>query len=189
MAKNVKEVLEKAKGADHVNEIVAGKGAFSKAGFGDLVNALANDTTFKINTYAKDGSVSGSVSVSDLIREDMKKTVEKAKYPQKSEAAVFDTCEIETKGLAEAIPQIVMQQLMSGKKFDLPMQDKVQGSVYLQNVPGKVKETTIRDPKTQTVLGTVTTTTKDNITVRTKSPVVPSLVSKVRKDVNGKVVE
>ena len=188
MAKNVNDVLSKAKGTDKVNEIIAGKGSFSKVGFGDLVNALANDSTYKIKTYGKDGKAAGTVSVSELIREDLKKTLEKAKYPQKSEAAVLDTCEICTNGLAEAIPQIIMQQIGSGKKFDLPVQQKVQGSIFLANVPGKVKETTIRDPKTQQVLGTVTTKSKDSMQIRAKSAVPKHLQEKVRKDVNGKVV-
>ncbi len=188
MAKNVTEVLEKAKGTDKINEVIAGKGAFSKAGFADLTNALVNDTTFKIDTYGKDGKVNGSVSVSELIRADLKKTMDKANYPQKSEAAVLDTCEIATAGLAEAIPQIVMQQLAAGKKFDLPAQKDLQASIYLQNVPGRVKESTIRDPKTQEVLGSVTTTTKDNIQVKAKTKLSDALVSKVRKDTTGKVV-
>lgn len=188
MAKNVNEVLSKAKGTDKVSELIAGKGSFSKAGFGNLVNALANDSTFKIKTYGKDGKVSGEVTVSQLIREDLKKTLEKAKYPQKSEAAVLDSCEVSTSGLAEAIPQIVMQYIGAGKKFDLPMQQKVQGSIFLANVPGKVKDTTIRDPKTQQVLGTVTTTSKDSMQIRAKSSVPAHLQTKVRKDTNGKVV-
>lgn len=189
MAKNVNEVLSKVKGTDKVSEIIAGNGSFSKSGFGDLVNALANDSTFKIKTYGKDGKQNGEVTISEIIREDIKKTMEKAKYPQKSEAAVLDSCEIVTNGLAEAIPQIVMQYIGSGKKFDLPQQQKVQGSIYLANVPGKVKDTTIRDPKTQQVLGTVTTTSKDSMMIRTKSKVPAYLQTKVRKDVNGKVVQ
>ena len=64
MAKMVNEVLGKAKGEDKVNEMLTGKGAFSKSAFGDLVNALANDTTFKIKTYDKNGNgtpVSGNI--------------------------------------------------------------------------------------------------------------------------------
>lgn len=188
MAKNVNDVLSKAKGTDKVSEIMSGKGAFSKSGFGDLVNAFANDTSYKVKTWDKDGNVTGEVSISDLIRSDLKKTLEKAKYPQKSEVAVLDSCEIVTNGLAEAIPQIVMQQIGSGKKFDLPQQQKVQGSIFLADVPGKVKNTTIRDPKTQEVLGTVTTTSKDSMQVRAKSSVPNHLQTKVRKDPSGKVV-
>ena len=189
MAKNVKDVLSKAKGTDKVNDVLTGKGAFSKSGFGDLVNAFANDSTYKVKTYGKDGKVEKEVSIADLIRDDLKKTLEKAKYPQKSEAAVLDSCEIVTTGLSEAIPQIVMQQIACGKKFDLPTQEKVQGSIFLADAPAKVKESTIRDPKTQQILGTVTTTSKDSIQVRVKSPVPAHLQTKVRKDVNGKVVK
>lgn len=189
MAKNVSDVLTRAKGSDKVNDILTGKGAFSKSGFEDLVGALANDSTFKIKQYDKDGKVSGEVSVADLIRSDLKKTLEKAKYPQKSEAGVLDSCEIVTKGLAEAIPQIVMQQLACGKKFDLPAQKKVCGSIYLADVPAGTKESKIRDMKTKEFLGTVTTTSQDSIAVRTKSPVPKYLQKKVRKDANGKVVQ
>lgn len=189
MAKTVNEVMTKVKGTDKVNDVLTGKASFSKSGFDDLVNAFANDSSYKVKTYAKDGSVASEVSISELIRDDLKKTVAKAGYPGKTEASILDTCEITTKGLAEAIPQIVMQQIATGKKFDLPMQEKVQGSIYLQNVPGKVKETTIRDPKTQEILGTVTTTSKDSITIRTKSPVPAHLQTKVRKDTKGNIVK
>ena len=189
MAKTVNDVMTKVKGTDKVDEILAGKGSFSRSGFDDLVNAFVNDSSYKVKTYGKDGSVTGEVSISELIRDDLKKTVAKAGYPGKTEASILDSCEIATKGLAEAIPQIVMQQIGTGKKFDLPTQEKVQGSIYLQNVPGKVKDTTIRDPKTQEVLGTVTTTSKDSMMIRTKSPVPSHLQTKVRKDVNGKVVQ
>ena len=49
----------------------------------------------------------GTVNVSELIRNDLKKTIDNAKYPQKSEAGVLDSTEIVTKGLSEAIPYIV----------------------------------------------------------------------------------
>lgn len=188
--KMVNDVLSKAKGEDKINDILTGKGAFSKQGFGDTVSALVNDTTFKVKTYDKDGKVSGEVNISELIRNDLKKTLENAKYPQKSEAGVLNTSEICTKGLSEAIPYIVMEQLKQGKKFDLPQQPNVQGSVYLADVPGKVKTSEVRDPKTQQKLGSVTITTKDSIQIRSKSPVPNScVVSKVRKDVNGKVID
>ena len=189
MSKMVNEVLGKVKGEDKINDILTGKGAFSQSGFGDLVSAVVNDTTFKIKQYDKDGKVTGEVSVSELIRDDIKKTLEKAQYPQKSEAAVIDSAEIVTTGLAKAIPQIVMQQIACGKKFELPAQPKVQGSIYLQDVPGKVKVSPVRDPKTQQDLGTSTSTTKDHIQIRAKSSCPSYLLTKVRKDQNGKVVE
>lgn len=187
--KMVNDVLTKTKGTDKVNDILTGKGSFSKSGFADLTSALANDTTFKVKTYGKDGTVANEVSISELIRTDIKKTLEKAHYPQKSEVSILDTCEIETKGLAEAIPQIVMQQIACGRKFDLPTGEKVQGSIYLKDIPGKKKVVAVRDPKTQENLGTCEITTKDSIAVAAKSPVLPYLQTKVRKDVNGKVVQ
>lgn len=186
--KVVNEVLEKMKGKDKVNDILTGKGAFSKTGFSDVVSAMANDTTFNVTTFGKDGKPNGSVNISDMIRSDLKKTLEKAKYPQKSEAGVLDTCEIVTTGLAEAIPYIVEEQLKCGKKFDLPQQPTFGGSVYLGDVKGKTKEVQVRDPKTQQNLGTCTITTKDSVQVKTKSPVPTFLQTKVRKDVNGKVI-
>ena len=186
--KTVNETLGKIKGEGKLDDVMTGKGAFSKAGFADTVNALANDTTFKIKTFGKDGKQNGEVSISDLIRNDLKKTLANAKYPQKSEAAVLDTVDICTAGLAEAIPHIVMEQMKCGKKFDLPAQGNVAGSVYLANVPGKVKEVQIRDPKTQQNMGSATITYKDSVAIRTKSPVPAHLQTKVRKDPNGKVI-
>lgn len=187
--KTVNETLGKIKGEDKINTILTGKGSFSKQGFGDTVNALVNDSTFKIPTYDKNGNKTGDVSISELIRSDIKKTLDKAKYPQKSEAGVIDTTEIVTSGLAEAIPHIVMAQMAAGKKFDLPNQPNLSGSLYLADVPGKVKTSKVRDMKSKQEIGTVTTTTSDYIQVRAKSPVPKAcVVSKVRKDLNGKTL-
>lgn len=186
--KTINETLGKVKGEGKLDEVMTGKGAFSKTGFADTVSALANDTTFKVKTFGKDGKVNGEVSISELIRSDLKKTLDKAKYPQKSEAAVLDSAEIVTTGLAEAIPFIVMEQMKCGKKFDLPMQANVTGSIYLAAVPGKTKVSQVRDPKTQQNLGTSTTTTKDFVQIRAKSPAPAHLQTKVRKDPNGKVI-
>lgn len=186
--KTINETLGKVKGEGKLDDVMTGKGAFSKAGFGDTVNALVNDTTFKVKTFGKDGKVTGEVSISELIRNDLKKTLANAKYPQKSEAAVLDTVEICTTGLAEAIPHFVMEQIKCGKKFDLPQQQNVGGSIYLASVPGKTKVSQVRDPKTQQNLGTSTTTTKDFVQIRAKSPAPAHLQTKVRKDPNGKVI-
>ena len=188
MAKLVNEVLGKTKG-DKLDEVLTGKGSFSKAGFSDMTSALVNDNTFKIKTYGKDGKVSGEVSISDLIRSDIKKTIEKAGCPQKSEIGVIDSAEIVTSGLAEAIPYIVAEQIKQGKKFDLPTGEKYTGSIYLADVPAKTKVVNIRDPKTQENLGTATITYKESVQVRSKSPVPDHLTTKVRKDKNGNVVK
>lgn len=187
--KTVTDVLGKIKGEDKINEIMTGKGLFSKQGFGDTVNALVNDTTFKISTYDRNGNVTGQVNISEMIRNDLKATIEKAKYPQKSEAGVLDSTEIVTKGLAEAIPYIVNEQIMAGRKFELPQQATFNGAIYLASVPGKTKVSDVRDIKTKEKVGTVTTVTKDSVQVKTKSPVPAScIVSKTRKDLNGKVI-
>ena len=187
--KTVNETIGKIKGEGNLDDVMTGKGVFSKSGFSDTVNALINDTTFKVKTYDKSGNVNGEVCISDLIRNDIKKTIDNAKYPQKSEAGVVDSVEIATKGIAEAIPHIVMEYMKCGKKFDLPSQSNVVGSIYLNNVAGKVKNVQIRDPKTQENLGTTVITTKDSVQIRAKSPVPAHLQTKVRKDVNGKVID
>lgn len=180
--KMVKDVLENIKGKDNVDKTLTGKGAFSQTGFGDMVNAMATDTSFKIPTYDKDGKKDGEINISELIRDDIKKTLEKAKYPQKSEAGVLDTCDIVTTGLTKAIPQLVMAWVAAGRKFDLPNTATSTGSVYLQAVPGGVKNSQVRDMKTGEVTGSVEITTKDHIEVRTKSSTPDWLKTKVRKD-------
>lgn len=189
MSKMVNEVLGKQKGEDRINDIITGKGSFSQQGFADTVSALANDTTFKIKTFGKDGQPNGEVCIAEMLRADTKKTVKQAGYPQKSEEAVLDNSEISTNGLAKAIPFIIMEHLKTGKKFDLPTQPNCVGSIYLQSVPGKFKTSQVRDPKTQQNLGTVEITSKDSVQIRAKSPVPKNLQTKVRKDPNGKLIE
>ena len=186
--KTVNEVLGKIKGEDKVNEVVAGKGVFSKSGFADLTNALANDTSFKVSSFDKDGNKT-EINLSELLRADLKKTVDNAKYPQKSEAGVLDTCEISTKGLAEAIPYIVREQMQCGKKFDIPATDKMVGGIYFAERPGETKEVKVRDMKTGEVIGSTVVTNKDCLQIRAKSPVPKHLQKKVRKDLNGNVVK
>lgn len=181
------EVLGKIKGEDNVMSTITGKGSFSKQGFGEITSALINDTTFKVKSIDKSGQTI-ETSISDLIRNDLKKTIANAKYPQKSEAGVLDTCEISTAGLAEAIPFIVTEQLRCGKKFDLPSQQDMVGSIYLSPNPGKTKTMQVRDIKTKEDLGTTTITTQDSVQIRAKSPVPKHLQVKVRKDTSGKIV-
>ena len=82
-----------------------------------------------------------------------------------------------------------MSKIRTGKKFDLPQGEKYQGSVYLADVKGKVRDVNIRDPKTQENLGTCTITTKDSVQVKTKSGVLKYLLDKVRKDKSGNVIK
>lgn len=188
--KTVNEVLSKVKGENKVNETVTGKGSFSKSGFEDLVSSLVNDTGYKIPTYDKmTGEKNGELNVSELIRSDLVKTVEKAKWPQKSEVNVLDTCDIVTKGLSEAIPHIITEHLKTGKKLDLPQQSNFNGSIYLLDVKGRERDVNVRDPKTQENLGTCTITTKDHVQIKSKSPVPKFLQEKVRKDANGNVIK
>ena len=46
--KLMNDVLSGFKGEDKIQDVITGKGSFSKNGFGDLVSAIANDTTFNI---------------------------------------------------------------------------------------------------------------------------------------------
>jgi len=186
--KSVKEVLTKAKGAGNEGKTVTGKGSFSKAGFAERTNAYVNDTTHKVKVMGKDGKET-SVNLSELIRADLKKTVANAKYPQKSELAVLDTCEISTAGMAEAIPYLVREEMRIGKKFDIPATGEMGGSIYLAPVKGKTKTVQVRDIKSKEELGTTTITTKDSVQIRAKSPVPKHLQTKVRKDKNGNVVK
>lgn len=186
--KLVKDVLSKIKGEDKVNDILTGKGSYSQQGYGDVVNALANDTTWKTKSFDKNGNPVGEVNLSELIREDIKKTIAKAGYPQKSEINVIDTAEIFTSGITELTKQAPMEYMACGKKFDMPTKPNVVGSIYLTKVPGKVKTTQVRDPKTQQNLGSVTITSKDSVQIRAKSPVPNHLQTKVRKDPSGKIV-
>ena len=110
--KMVNETLEKMKGdGKKVDDVVTGKASFSRSGFDAVVSAMINDTTFKVKTYGKDGKPNGEVSISELVRSDLKKTVANAKYPQKAEAPVLDQCEVSTSGIALAIPYIINEYL------------------------------------------------------------------------------
>lgn len=186
--KMVNDTMAALKGDGNINETITGKGAFSKSLFQDHVSAMINDTTFKVPTYDKDGNKSGEMSVSELIRADLAKTVDNAKYPQKSEATVLNQVEIASKGLAEAIPVIVNEWIKSGRKFDLPVQPLYAGSVYLSDVPAGKKTGDIRDMKTQEITGSYEITSKDSIKVSTKSPIPEHLQVKVKKDKNGKII-
>jgi len=185
--KTVNEVLTKIKGAGNVGKTLTGKGSFSRDGFKSLTTALVNDTKHKVVTQGKDGKPV-SINLSELIRADLKRTAKNAGYPQPSEAAVYDTCEIVATGLAEAIPHIVSAQIQCGKKFTIPSTDKFIGDIYLAPVKGKTKVVPVRDFKTKEDMGTTTITTKDSIQVRSKSPVPAHLQTKVRKDRTGKVI-
>lgn len=185
--KTVNDALTKLKGAGNTGKILTGKGSFSRDGFKTLTSALANDTKHKVTTVGKDGKPV-AINLSELIRADIKKTIKNAGYPQPSEAAVLDTCEIAASGLAEAIPHIVSAQIQCGKKFTIPATDKFGGDIYLADVKGKTKVVPVRDFKTKEDMGTTTITTKDSIQIRAKSPVPKHLTQKVRKDRSGKVI-
>mgnify|MGYP003571245963 CR=1 FL=1 len=189
MSKLMNDVLGDIKGEDKIHSTVTGKGSFSKSNFGDLVSAISNDTTFNIKTYDKNGQESGTVNVSELIRSDLKKTLDKAKYPQKSEVDKLDSTEICTAGLSQAIPVIVEEWIRCGKKFDLPTQPDFQGSIYLTEQEGKTRTVNVRNPETQEFLGTTEITTQDHVEVRAKSGTPDYLQTKIRKDPSGNLID
>lgn len=186
--KTVMDVLKQIKGEGNENKTLTGKGAFSSQSFSTFVNSLANDKDFMVKSYDKSSGKEVERNVSELLVADAKKTLDNAKYPQKSEAAVLNTSELATSGLAQAIPSMVGEWLRTGKKLPLPDQKDFNGSIYLMPVKGKKKTITVRDIKTKEVLGTAEITTQDSVQVRVKSPVPAHLQTKVRKDINGKII-
>jgi hypothetical protein len=181
------ELYEKLKNGK-ANETITGKGSFSKTVFANFVNAHANDKEAKIPFLGKDGKAAG-ININELLLADAKKTITNAKYPQKSELGVLDKSELATDGLAEAIPAIVTEWLRTGKKFPLLPQKEFAGTLYLVKVPARTKVVTVRNFQTREKTGTSTITTKDSIQVRAKSPVPAHLVTKVKRDLNGKVID
>lgn len=183
----VTEVLEKLKGKGNEDKTLTNKAAFSEPLFSELVHAIANDPEYKFKSVDRDGNVN-EVNVSNLIRSDLKKTVEAAKCPQKPELSVLDTAEISTKGLSTAIRASVTEWLRTGRKFTVPAQPDFNGDVFLTKVPGKTSVHKVRDMKTGEDQGTTEITTKDHVQVRVKSSAPKNLVTKVRKDKTGKVI-
>jgi hypothetical protein len=188
MAKSVIDVLADLKGKDKVNTPLTGKGPFSAPGFSAYVAAMANDKTYKVPIYNKSTGKTEPTSVHELFVQDAKKTAANAGYPQKAEAGVYNDSEIATNGISQAIKILADGWLETGRKFPLLDKPNRSGYVYLQPVKGGVKESKIRDMKSGQPIGTTTTTTKDHVAVRAKSQVPAALTSKVRKDLNGKVV-
>ncbi len=188
MSKTMNEVLGKIKGTGNENKVLTNKAGFSSSAFDDYVNAIVNDRSYTFKTVDKNGKES-EINVSELIRTDLKKTVKEAGCPQPTELGVCDTCDISTKGLANAIRPIVTGFLMTGKKFPLTSQSTFGGDIYLADLPGRTKTVEVFDMKTREPKGTSTITTQDSIQVKVKSPVPKHLVKKVRKDVNGKVID
>jgi len=185
--KTVNEVLQKLKGEDKVDETICGKGSFSKAAFSDITNALINDTTFKVEVLDKQGKAT-EVNFSELFREELKKNIASAGYPQKPEIGVVDNANLYGNVIAEMAPHLIDMYVATGRKFEFPLHKDRISSVYLVDVKGKTKDTTVRDMKTGEKIGTTTTTTQDHIQMRVKSQVPKALVKKVRKDLNGNVV-
>lgn len=187
MAKTMKEVLGKIKGAGNESKTITGKGSYSAATYKEFVHAAVNDRDFKVQSMGKDGK-KAETSLSELFISDAKKTIANAKYPQKTEIGVLDTSEIATDGLAQASSALLTEWLKTGRKFPITPQADFVGDIYLASVPGKTKVVNVRDIKSGANIGTTTITSQDSVQVRSKSPVPSHLVKKVRKDVNGAVV-
>jgi hypothetical protein len=185
--KLVNDVLVKLKGKENVDKTIHGKGAYSQKGFEDLFHVLVNDTTYEVSKIDKDGK-EVKYNLSSPIRESVKKTSANAKYPQKSEISVFDTCEIDTKEWVDCFKHAVDKWMSCGRKFDLLTKDDRNGSIYLVKVPPKKKVVNVHDIKTKENLGTTTISSEEYTQVRVKSHVPKHLQTKVRRDVNGKIV-
>lgn len=187
--KTVSEVLTTIRGGSDLTTPLAGKSTIARKDASDLTSALVNDTSF-VTTHRGNNGETLEFNISELIRKDLKTTLATAGYPQKSEAdQILDKVEISTKGLTLAIPHIVQHVVESGKAFELPNKDYMKSKVYLAPVQASTKDYTVRDMTTQTVTGTSTVTTKDHFTLRAKSPAPDHLQTKVKKDLNGKVVQ
>lgn len=182
MAKLVNEIFEKIKGAENADKTLATKKRFNANEFKAVVSALANDPTHKEENFKSEEEF----SIADALRSDLKKTIERAKFPQKNEASVLDTVDICTDGLAKSIPYILLEHLKTGRMFDLPDQEKLKASIYLQEVPAKSREIPFRNVQNGAPLGTVTVVNKDCFQLRSKSPVPKHLQRKIYKDLNGK---
>lgn len=180
--KLVNEVLAKIKGAENVNKILASKKRANSIDTKHLVSALANDKTYKIDNFKTEEEV----NISELLRSDLKKTIQKAQFPQKDEISVIDNVEICTDGLTKAIPYFVLEQLKTGRMFELPKQNQLDATLYLKSIPGGSKEVNIRNVQTGKSIGTVNVITKDSFQLRAKSPVPAHLKRRVYKDPNGK---
>ena len=187
--KTVESILAKAKGdANKDKDIITGKGPFSTSLFDEFVNAAVNDPTYKFTSRAKDGSVI-EMNMRESFVKDIKKTAANAGYPQQSEEAVYDTADIETKAISEAVGHIVGSWIETGRKFPLPSKDLYGGDIYLDDVPGGTKEYDSKNPSTGEKTGTTINTSLDSIKIRTKSPVPKHLVTKVRKDLDGNIIK
>lgn len=182
------EVLDSIKGAGKAKTTLTGKGAFSQAGYAAVTKALANDTTFTVPVREKDGKTT-QVNISQLVRDDAKKTNLNAGSPQKSENKVFETSPIETNGWARAMLLILREYLKAGRKVEIPADDKFNGALYLAPVAGKTKTVQVRDIKTKEELGTTTIVSQDSIQIRAQSRVPKHLQTKTRRDKDGKVVK
>jgi hypothetical protein len=188
MMKTVKEVLTEMKGADNVTKTLTGKGSFSQAGFSKFVHAMANDTSYQVPSRDKNGQTI-STNISELLREDIKRSIINAKYPQKSEIDTVKTSEIATNGLAESMGHIVLEYMKTGRKFQLPPQNDMNGEIYLNPVPAGSRNHKIKIVKTGEDDGSTLISHKDYIQVRAKSSAPKHLVTKVRKDKNGNIVK
>ena len=148
--KTVTEVLQKLKGEDHkVDETICGKGSFSKAAFTEITNALINDTTFKLPVLDKQGNTT-EVNFSELFREELKKNIASAGYPQKPEIGVVDNANLYGSVIADMAPHLIDMYISTGRKFEFPLHKDRISSVYLVDVKGKTKDTILTTPPPST---------------------------------------
>ena len=162
--------------------VLTSRKRFNANEFKSVVTALANDSSYKVDNFKTEEEF----SIGEAIRSDLKKTIERAKFPQKNEASVLDNVDICVDGLAKAIPYIVLEHLKTGRTFDLPDQEKLNASIYLQDRPASTRDIPMRNPKTGEDMGTATIINKDHFILKAKSPVPKNLQRRVYKDLNGK---
>lgn len=189
MAKLFNETAINIKGDGNADKLVAGKAVASKDKSGAMVNALLGDATKSFPIIGKDGTVTGEINPSQIFRDCIKKTVQSAGCPGKTELSVLDTCDVCTKGLEDVIPLVVREAWVGiGTKMKLPPTDNFTGELYLQNVPGATKVYDTKDMKTGAPTGTAEITYPDHIQLRAKSGPPEHQKTKVRKDPSGKVI-
>ena len=75
--KFVNEILAKIKGAENVDKILALKKRPNVIDVKNLVSALANDKTYKIDNFKTEEEF----NISEALRSDLKKTIQRAQFP------------------------------------------------------------------------------------------------------------
>lgn len=184
----LKEVTANLTGGGKENETGTGKKPFSKPLYQKYTHAFINDPANAVTRPGPDGKPI-KINVREAVVADVRKTVENAGYPQKSEIGVLENTEIATKNISGFVPDMIVGWLRENRKFIIPPFDGCSGAqLYVQPVKGKTRVVATRNMETGEPTGTSTITTTDHLVIRCKSAPPADCVTKVRKDVNGKVI-